>query len=154
MSNDRLRDESDIRELAGRFSDAVNRRDLELFRTLWTQDGVWDIKAPMNVRVTGPDAIVSAVSRLLGGWAFFVQSTHLGTVTVNGDVATARFTMNEIGRPLSGGGGHFNYGLYADALRRTPEGWKFTKRVYHFLYLDASTLTGDGGPPLPDDLYR
>lgn len=32
------------RELIGRFNDAINRRDLDQFRSLWTEDAVWDVK--------------------------------------------------------------------------------------------------------------
>ena len=153
MAVETVVDELAIRELAGRFSDAVNRRDSVLFRSLWTEDGVWDIKAPMNVKAVGPDAIVRAVETLLGGWELFVQTTHLGTVTVIGDSATARFTMNEIGRPAAARGGHVNFGLYADQLRRTATGWRFARRVYHFLYLDESEVLGKAFGPLPSDLY-
>ena len=35
-----------------------------------------------------------------------------------------------------------NYAIYHDRYRRTPDGWKFSERVYEVRYLDHSPLTG------------
>lgn len=154
MSHEEWIDALQIRELAGRFSDAVNRRDLTLFRSLWTDDAHWIIKPPMDVEVVGPDSIVSVVDQLLSGWELFVQTTHEGTVHVAGERARARFTMNELGRAKGQTKAHFNFGLYSDELVKSARGWRFRRRVYHYLYLDESPVGGKGMGPLPADLDR
>jgi hypothetical protein len=35
-----------------------------------------------------------------------------------------------------------NYAVYHDRYQRTPDGWKFTERVYEIRYLDTSPLAG------------
>ena len=40
------------------------------------------------------------------------------------------------------GSSHLNYAVYHDRYKRTPEGWKFTERVYEVRYLDTTPLTG------------
>ena len=35
-----------------------------------------------------------------------------------------------------------NYAIYHDRYRRTPDGWKFSERVYEVRYLDHSPLAG------------
>ena len=35
-----------------------------------------------------------------------------------------------------------NYAIYHDRYQRTPDGWKFTERVYEVRYLDTTPLTG------------
>ena len=35
-----------------------------------------------------------------------------------------------------------NYAIYHDRYRRTPDGWKFSERVYEVRYLDHSPLRG------------
>jgi len=39
-----------------------------------------------------------------------------------------------------------NYAIYHDRYRRTPDGWKFTERVYEVRYLDTSPLAGSAPP--------
>jgi hypothetical protein len=40
------------------------------------------------------------------------------------------------------GTSHVNYSLYHDRYQRTPDGWKFTERVYEVIYLDTTPLAG------------
>ena len=40
------------------------------------------------------------------------------------------------------GGSHLNYAVYHDRYRRTPDGWRFTERVYEVRYLDTTPLAG------------
>jgi hypothetical protein len=40
------------------------------------------------------------------------------------------------------GGSHLNYSVYHDRYRRTPDGWRFTERVYEVRYLDITPLAG------------
>lgn len=35
-----------------------------------------------------------------------------------------------------------NYAIYHDRYQRTPDGWKFTERVYEVRYLDTTPLAG------------
>ena len=58
MDLERLLAEAEIRNLGYRFADAVNRNDAEAMSELWTDDGVWIIDAPMNVRAEGLAAVL------------------------------------------------------------------------------------------------
>ena len=40
------------------------------------------------------------------------------------------------------GASHLNYFVSHDRCQRTPDGWKFTERVYEIRYLDHSPLAG------------
>ena len=62
----RLDDLLAIRALVGRFNDAVNRRDLDQFRSVWADDAVWEI--PGVPRADSAGAIVGLVDSLLGNW--------------------------------------------------------------------------------------
>jgi hypothetical protein len=52
--------------------------------------------------------------------------------------------MSEIGRTRDGRS-ELNYAIYHDRYQRTPDGWKFTERVYEVRYHDTSPLAGS--PP-------
>jgi hypothetical protein len=72
---------------------------------------------------------------------YFVQTTHPGMIQLDGDTASGRAYISELihGRD---GYSHLNYAVYHDRYQRTPDGWKFTERVYEIRYLDTSPLAG------------
>lgn len=43
------------------FTDAINRRDFAVFRTLWTPDAVWAIDPPIDARFSGVGAIAESL---------------------------------------------------------------------------------------------
>ena len=47
---DQVADELAIRALGYAFTDAVNRRDAAAFESLWDENGVWEIGAPLQYR--------------------------------------------------------------------------------------------------------
>jgi len=75
---------------------------------------------------------------------YLVQNTHPGVIRLDGDTASARAYLSEVIR-LRDGSSHLNYGIYHDRYRRTPDGWRFTERVYEIRYLDTTPLAGS--PP-------
>jgi len=40
------------------------------------------------------------------------------------------------------GASHLNYFVSHDRCQRTPDGWKFTERVYEVQYVDTTPLAG------------
>ena len=54
--------------------------------------------------------------------------------------------MHELGRSRDGRS-VTNYAIYHDRYLRTPQGWRFSERVYEPLYLDTSPLTGSPAEP-------
>lgn len=135
-----LTDRVEIEALRGEFTDAGTIRDHDRFAALFTDDGVWRIPGiPAEFR--GRDEIRAAIARLQGNWEFFVQTIHPGVVRLDGDTATGRTYVAEFGRLLDGSS-HRNHALYHDRYRRTPDGWRFTERVYEIRYLDTAPLTG------------
>jgi SnoaL-like domain len=73
-----------------------------------------------------------------------VQTTHPGTIQLDGDTASGRAYVLTFGR-FRDGGSHLNYSVYHDRYQRTPDGWKFAERVDEVVYLDTSALAGS--PP-------
>jgi ketosteroid isomerase-like protein len=137
----KIENETNIQKLTTSFADAVNRRDLELFKSLWSIRGIWAIEPPFSMEVTGVDEIAAAFTRLLNNWEFFIQIVHQGSISLNGDLATARWYMNEIGRDFDGKGFQ-NYGVYLDELINQDNQWLFTKRTYRYIYIDRPSFPG------------
>lgn len=146
----RLADEAAIRTLTAQFADRAMRRDVPGFEALWTEDGVWSIGQPLPGRAEGRVAIGAMLKGLTDRLSFFVQMVHSGVVHLDGDAASARWVVQEVGR-LTDGTPYNNYAFYEDVLVRTEGGWRFRSRTYDYLWLDQDSPIRDG-LPLPSGL--
>ena len=75
---------------------------------------------------------------------------HLGTIRLEGNTAVGRAYICELGC-MRDGGSELNYAVYHDCYQRTPQGWKFTERVYEIRYLDTSPLAGSAPHTIGSD---
>ncbi|GAA1359130.1 nuclear transport factor 2 family protein [Streptomyces beijiangensis] len=135
-----MADRFEIEALRGEFTDAGMMSDYDRFASLFTQDGVWQIPLA-GIAFAGREEIRAGIERLKGGWDYFVQTAHPGTIRVDGDTAAGRSYIAEFGR-LREGGSHMNHAIYHDRYERTADGWKFAERRYEVMYVDMSPLTG------------
>ncbi|WP_326725607.1 LUD domain-containing protein [Streptomyces sp. NBC_00243] len=135
-----IADRVEIEALRGEFTDAAMMRDRPRLASLFTPDGA--LRMPnIPVEQIGREEIRAGGERLQSQWDFFVQTTHSGTILLDGDTATGRAYIQELARTLDGRQG-LNYAVYHDRYQRTAEGWKFAERVYEVRYLDTSPLAG------------
>ena len=138
-----IADRVEIEALRGEFTDAAMMRDRARLASLFTPDGALQMPN-IPAELVGREQIRAGGERLQAQWEFFVQTTHPGTIQLDGDTATGRAYMHELMR-LRDGSSHVNYAIYHDRYQRTPDGWKFAERVDEVVYLDTSPLTGS--PP-------
>jgi ketosteroid isomerase-like protein len=135
-----IADRVEIEALRGEFSDAAMMRDRARLASLFTDDGA--LRMPnVPAELVGREQIRAGGERLQAQWEFFVQTTHPGTIQLDGDTATGRAYIQELMR-LRDGSSHVNYAIYHDRYQRTPDGWKFSERVYEVRYLDTTPLAG------------
>jgi ketosteroid isomerase-like protein len=136
-----IADRVEIEALRGEFTDAQMMDDYDRFASLFTQDAVWRIPA-VNAEFAGLAEIRAGIERLKAGlWDFLVQTTHPGTIQLDGDTASGRAYVLSFGR-FRDGGSHLNYSVYHDRYRRTPDGWRFIERVDEVRYVDTTALAG------------
>ena len=137
-----IADRVEIEALRGEFTDAVMMRDRARLASLFTPDGA--LRMPnIPAEQIGREQIRAGGEELQAQWEFFVQTTHPGTIRLDGDTATGRAYIHELVRTRDGRQG-LNYAIYHDRYQRTSQGWKFTERVYEVRYLDATPLAGTG----------
>jgi ketosteroid isomerase-like protein len=133
-------DRFEIEALRGEFTDAVMMRDYDRLASLFTEDGV--VRMPhINEEAVTREEIRAGVERLQGLLDWFVQTTHPGNIQLEGNTAGGRAYISELVR-FRDGRSQLNYAVYHDRYQRTPDGWKFTERVYELRYLDATPLAG------------
>ena len=133
-------DRVEIEALRGEFTDAAMMRDYARLASLFTPDGA--LRMPeIPAELVGREQIRAGGERLQAQWEFFVQTTHPGTIQLDGDTATGRAYIQELARTRDGRQG-LNYAIYHDRYQRTGDGWKFTERVYEVRYLDHQSAGG------------
>jgi hypothetical protein len=130
-----IADRVEIEALRGEFTDAAMMRDRPRLASLFTPDGALRMPS-IPAEQVGREEILAGGERLPSQWDFFVQTTHPGTILLDGDTATGRAYIQELA-------------IYHDRYQRTPEGWKFAERVYEVRYLDTSPLAGTAPKPPP-----
>jgi ketosteroid isomerase-like protein len=135
-----IADRVEIEALRGEFTDAAMMCDYDRLALLFTPDGA--LRMPdVPVELVGREQIQAWRDRREALVDYFVQTTHPGTIQLDGDTASGRAYLHEVIR-LRDGSSHLNYAIYHDRYRRTGDGWKFTERVYEIRYLDTTPLAG------------
>ena len=137
-----------IDDLLDAYAAALDTKDWDTLRTLFTPDAVVDYTEEGGVRGSIDEAI-AWFKKAMGG---FTASQHFVTnrrVRVDGDTATVdAYIFSPLGAPNGNGGLTlvFAGGTYADSLRRTPDGWRFATRTIHASWFHAG-LQGGAAPP-------
>ncbi|HEY2791055.1 MAG TPA: nuclear transport factor 2 family protein [Micromonosporaceae bacterium] len=135
-----IADRVQIEALSGEFTDAAMMRDRPRMAALFTPDGA--LRMPnVPVDLVGREQIRAIGEQLQAQWDVFVQTTHPGTIRIDGDEATGRAYIQELVRTRNGHEGQ-NFAIYHDRFRRTEDGWRFAERVYEVRYLDTTPLAG------------
>ena len=112
-----IADRVEIEALRGEFTDAAMMRDRARLASLFTPDGV--LRMPnIPVELVGREEIRAGGERLQAQWDFFVQTTHPGTIQLDGDTATGRAYIQELARARDGRQG-LNYAIYHDRYQHT-----------------------------------
>jgi ketosteroid isomerase-like protein len=138
-------DRVEIEALRGEYSDAVMMRDYDRAASLFTPDGA--LRMPnIPVELEGREEIRAWGERVPEVVEFLLQTTHPGLIRLDGDTASGRAYMHEIGRGRDGRS-ELNYAIYHDRYQRTADGWKFAERVYEVRYHDTSPLAGSPSRP-------
>ena len=134
VTRDRVADELALRDLVGRYADAVTRMDASALRDLFTPNGEWIVTGHGEPR--GHDEIVAFLDGLLANWRSIVHALLSGTITLDPTDpfrATGRWYISEFGQMKSGDEVLFA-GVYDDEYVRDAGVWRFTRREYHSLY--------------------
>jgi 3-phenylpropionate/cinnamic acid dioxygenase small subunit len=129
MELQEISDRLEIEQLFVRYCHAVDQRDWDAYRAVYTPDAVIDdVSAGPGQSV---DAMVMFLSRALERVVLIQHAVSTMLIEIDGDTASAR-TVCHCPVVLDSGGGEtetFFQGLwYVDELVRTPEGWKISKR--------------------------
>lgn len=122
-------DELAVRALVGRYADAVNLADPEMWGSTWAEQGEWTI---MGRDVVGRAAIVEFWSSAMGSFESVIQLLAQGQVGADADGVRGRWAIWEIGR--RSGGGTLTVGCYEDRYVQEAGEWQFASRRFTATY--------------------
>jgi uncharacterized protein (TIGR02246 family) len=113
----------EIQELISRYNHAADAGDGEALAATFTEDGVLEF---LGRRVAGRKELIALGSILPARERGGRHLTTNTVVTVESDNATARSVFVKViaGAPAAFGGS----ATFCDELRRTPDGWRFSRR--------------------------
>jgi ketosteroid isomerase-like protein len=115
-----------IRMLVDQYSDAANSLDAHGMAAVYTEDAVLiSFGSPFEGRA----AIEKVFGETIGVMQLMNQVCSGGVITVDGDRATARWSVTEFAKREAQDKLELFLGNYEDELVRTAEGWLFSKRV-------------------------
>jgi ketosteroid isomerase-like protein len=135
-----IADRVEIEALRGEFTDAAMMRDYGRLALLFTPDGA--LRMPnIPAELASQEEIRAWGERVPALVDYLVQTTHPGTIQLDGDTASGRAYIQELIRSRDGRT-ELNFAIYHDRYQRTGDGWKFTERVFEVRYLDTTPLAG------------
>ncbi len=142
---DRNSDRFEIVDLMNRYAFALDDKDFERLRQVFTAEAVFSEFPP--VPMEGIEVIVPTIERTLS--RFSVTQHLLGPVTVEWEGEDRGRTRCYIQAthqyfPEKGGGVYTLHGTYIDDIARTPEGWRIAHRR---LYSTFSQTAGRAPRP-------
>ncbi len=129
MSLPSYEDEREIRTLVADYAAAVDARSSEGWAATWAPDGVWEL--PGGRTTEGVDALVPFWEAAMAGYPTATQQVFHGVVTdVDGDRATAWWSIGEVLRESDDGPVRQILGRYDDDYVRVDGRWRFAHRRY------------------------
>jgi ketosteroid isomerase-like protein len=139
----RLDDQDAIWRLFMTYKQHLDQRDFKSYASLFTDDAEW---VGNLGKVVGPEQIEQLLKATLELCDDDRQRTyHLvlnPEIDVDGDTATARSTWGYVTRDERDAPVLLMLGRYLDQLRRTPQGWRFSRRVAYsdIPYIDLTDV--------------
>lgn len=132
--------DADVRNLVGRYCDAVLRVDVAGFADCWATEARWLI--PGDGEIAGRDAIVEVFERIRPSYRQCVQELLNGTISyAGGDDATAVWQIREL--QWRDDSVSQLIGAYHDTMARDDDGvLRFTVRDFELVY--SGPLDGSG----------
>jgi ketosteroid isomerase-like protein len=126
----RLEDQDAIWRLFMIYKRHLDQRDFTAYASLFTDDAEWIGNLG---KVIGPAQIEQLLTETLEVWDDDRQRTHHlvlnPVIDVDGDTATAESSWGYVTRDADDAPVLLMLGRYLDELRRTPDGWRFSRRV-------------------------
>ncbi|WP_431234288.1 nuclear transport factor 2 family protein [Mycolicibacterium psychrotolerans] len=123
-----LQDRQDVSDLLIRYASGIDRRDWDLFRTVFTPDchldygeiGVWD----------GVEAVTEFMDVAHAAAGYLMHRISNIVIDLHGDRATTRCYVDAWIMAADNNSGVNARGFYDDEIVRTDAGWRIARRTF------------------------
>jgi hypothetical protein len=125
-----ISDRLELQDLVVRYSTSVDRKDWDLYESLFTPDAIIDYTQVGGIR-GGPREVREWLAQVMPGFPAYQHMVSNVELSIAGDAATGRAMLfNPMGCQTPGGVQVALIGLwYNDRFVRTDAGWRFAERV-------------------------
>ncbi len=130
LSLQEISDRLELQDLVVQYSTSVDRKDWDLYESLFTPDAIIDYTQVGGIR-GGPREVREWLAQVMPGFPAYQHLVANVELSVDGDTATGRAMLfNPMGCQTPNGIQVALIGLwYNDKFSRTGAGWRFTERV-------------------------
>jgi hypothetical protein len=122
-------DELSIQQTINRYSVGASQANWDAVLSTFVADGVWKVPA-LGVTFRGHKEIREGLIHFSSPNSYIVQLNTPALIEVDGDRASAQSVIRECGKYKDRDEAIEVLGLYLDKLVRTPQGWRFSERVF------------------------
>jgi ketosteroid isomerase-like protein len=137
-----IEDELALRNLMGRYADAVNRVDADAWIATWAEDGIWNL---LGNPVSGRDNILALWKQMMSSFEFALMLPSSCLFEVDGETASGHWYLHEYTRDPEGNASTV-LSRYLDTYIKQDGQWLYQSRDYGFIYNGASDLSGSYTP--------
>jgi ketosteroid isomerase-like protein len=137
-----LEDELALRNLMGRYADAVNRVDAEAWIGTWAEDAIWNL---LGNPVSGRDNILALWKQMMSSFEFALMLPGSCLFEVDGNTATGHWYLHEYTRDPEGNASTI-LSRYVDTYVKQDGQWLYQSRDYGFIYNGPADLSGSYTP--------
>ena len=156
LSAQEISDQIEITQILNRYFCAIDSKDWELLRCVFTPDA--------KVHYTTPVEIETTIDKLIPIFPVFMDSfcftQHMATqvvIDVRGDTASSRNNLHAVHVQETHAGESNTwvvYGDYADKHVRTRAGWRICERSFHGYHIEGELLPPDQVKSFPLPRHR
>jgi hypothetical protein len=129
-----------IQQVITRYCDGVTRRDWAIVADLFTSDATWDVDGEnATFRFAGED-VVPGIRGIVESTGFLVQINAPALIEIDGDRATARTTIYELGSNREKTQRFEEPRVYEDVLKKFEGKWRFVSRRFSILHFRSQSI--------------
>jgi len=129
-----------VQTVITRYCDAVTRRDWAALADLFAPDATWDVIGHVTFHFAGAD-VVPGIRGIVESTGSLVQINTPALIEIDGDRATARSTIYELGTDKEKAHRFEEPGLYEDVLTKIGGKWKFSARRFTILHFQMDKIS-------------
>lgn len=136
-----------LKQLVLSYCHGIDRRDLNLVRSLYHDDAIDDHGPRFR---GGPDEYVAWLPSILGKWSATAHIIHNTLFLIDGDHAEGEVALTAYHRTIDGTREIIAHGRYIDQYEKRDDAWRFYRRSLALDWMEERPVPLPEGPGIAD----